>query len=219
MTSPCTKWTLAGWKKRKFEIFVLSLDIWTFLTFYFLQLQHSTGYHPYIISRPELYDLLWSQVPRECIHLDKKIVSFDQDLKDIYVRCSDGTIYQGDILIGADGAHSAVRQHLYRSLKAEGKLPKSDDAPLPYSCVCLVGQTEALDPEEFPDLKEEYCKDYSVVGTEKKFSVSFSAAIVFFSTSICLPIGHVLTRALGCQTVVYLHNQAKHLVLDGHRVP
>ncbi|KAF9370612.1 hypothetical protein CPB97_002612 [Podila verticillata] len=133
-------------------------------------LEEATGYRPYITSRPELYDLLWSQVPRECINLNKKIVSFDQDLRDIYVRCSDGTVYQGDILIGADGAHSAVRQHLYRSLKAEGKLPKSDDAPLPYSCVCLVGQTEALNPDEFPDLKEEFCKDYSVVGTEKKFS-------------------------------------------------
>ncbi|KAF9283966.1 hypothetical protein BGZ74_001826 [Mortierella antarctica] len=133
-------------------------------------LEEATGYGAYITPCPELYDLLWRQIPRENIHLGKKIVSFDQDSEDVIARCSDGTMYHGDILVGADGAHSAVRQHLYKILKEQKKLPSSDDAPLPYSRVCLVGQTEVLSPEEFPDLKQEYCKDYSVVGTEKKFS-------------------------------------------------
>ncbi|KAG0035398.1 hypothetical protein BGZ82_005290 [Podila clonocystis] len=133
-------------------------------------LEEATGYGAYITPRPELYDLLWRQIPHENVRLGKKIVSFDQDSQDVIVRCSDGTIYHGDILVGADGAHSAVRQHMYKILKEQKKLPSSDDAPLPYSCVCLVGQTEVLNSEEFPDLKEEYCKDYSVVGTEKKFS-------------------------------------------------
>ncbi|KAF9308745.1 hypothetical protein BG003_010679 [Podila horticola] len=133
-------------------------------------LEEATGYGTYITPRPELYDLLWRQIPRENVRLGKKVVSFDQDYQDVIARCSDGTIYHGDILVGADGALSAVRQHLYKILKEQKKLPKSDDAPLPYRCVCLVGQTEVLNPEEFPDLKQEYCKDYSIVGTEKKFS-------------------------------------------------
>ncbi|KAG0024960.1 hypothetical protein BGZ81_007528 [Podila clonocystis] len=77
----------------------------------------------------------------------------------VLVRCSDGSAYYGNILVGADGAYSAVRQQLYKDLKVEQKLPG-----LPFRCVCLVGQTEVLDPEEFPDLKKELAQFHTVLG-------------------------------------------------------
>ncbi|KFH70619.1 hypothetical protein MVEG_03469 [Podila verticillata NRRL 6337] len=73
--------------------------------------------------------------------------------------------YYGDILVGADGAYSAVRQNLYKQLKKVHKLPASDDVTLPFDCVCLVGQTVPLDPEEFPHLKENLSQANSVLGT------------------------------------------------------
>ncbi|KAG0029856.1 hypothetical protein BGZ81_003346 [Podila clonocystis] len=102
--------------------------------------------------------------PLERIILGKRVLSFVQNDKSVLVRCSDSSTYQGEILVGADGAYSAVRQQLYKELKVAKKLPSSDDVSLPFSCVCLVGQTVELDPEEFPDLKEEYCQFNSVLG-------------------------------------------------------
>jgi 2-polyprenyl-6-methoxyphenol hydroxylase-like FAD-dependent oxidoreductase len=53
-------------------------------------------------------------------------VSFDQDQDGVSVTFGDNTATRGDILVGADGAHSAVRNHLYKTLDKEGLLPKVD---------------------------------------------------------------------------------------------
>ncbi|KAF9315549.1 hypothetical protein BG003_002902, partial [Podila horticola] len=127
-------------------------------------LKQAVGHGEYIISRPELYDLLFSCIPRERILLGKRILSSIQNDDSVMVRCSDNSSYHGDILVGADGAYSAVRQNLYKDLKEHKKLPSSDDVSLPFSCVCLVGQTIPLDPEEFPLLKEELGQFHSVLG-------------------------------------------------------
>ncbi|KAF9306290.1 hypothetical protein BG003_001057, partial [Podila horticola] len=132
---------------------MLTEDLDVVNTIEFDWLRKAVGYPEYIISTPELYNLLWRQIPRERILLGKKILSFTQNSEIALVRCSDGSAYYGNILVGADGAYSAVRQQLYKDLKAEQKLPASDDAALPFNCVCLVGQTEVLDPEKFPHMK------------------------------------------------------------------
>ncbi|KAG0342047.1 hypothetical protein BG004_005771 [Podila humilis] len=129
-------------------------------------LEKITKRREYVISRPDLYSLLWSHIPREYIALGKRILSFKQSEENITVKTSDGGSYSADILVGCDGAYSAVRQQLYRHLKDEGKLPASDDVPLPYSCVCLVGQTHVLDPEEFPDLISTSSQHASILGKE-----------------------------------------------------
>ncbi|KAG0341248.1 hypothetical protein BG004_006103 [Podila humilis] len=110
------------------------------------------GADEFIVARPDLYNILWRQIPKEKIHMNKKVLNFMQNDLGTMIRCHDGTTYHGDILVGADGAYSAVRQHLYKVLKEKNKLPKSDDMPLPFDNVCLVGQTEVLDPEEFPEV-------------------------------------------------------------------
>ncbi|KAF9321207.1 hypothetical protein BG003_003031 [Podila horticola] len=120
----------------------------------------------------DFYDLLWKQVPEENIVLGKSLHNFDQDKKSVLVRCTDASKYYCDILVGADGAYSRVRETLYRSLEDDNVLSASDIAPLSYGSICLVGQTNVLDPEDFPDLKEELCKDYSVLGTNSKYTAA-----------------------------------------------
>ncbi|KAG0279759.1 hypothetical protein BGZ95_000291 [Linnemannia exigua] len=126
-----------------------------------------------IISRPVLYDLFMRQVPTEHLHLSKKVLTTKQGGNGILIRCSDGTEYEGDILVGADGAHSAIRQNMYAQLKKDKKLPSSDDVPLPFSIVCLVGQTRPLTPEEIPFLAEEKCQFIRIVGDDKPYAVQF----------------------------------------------
>lgn len=104
--------------------------------------------------------------------MGKKVLSMIQSENGALIRCSDSTTYEGDILVGADGAYSAVRQQLFKNLKKEGSLPKSDDVSLPFSSVCLVGQTEVLDPEEFPHLKHEYSQFMAIHGRQDLYSVS-----------------------------------------------
>ncbi|KAG0283818.1 hypothetical protein BGZ96_011811 [Linnemannia gamsii] len=123
-----------------------------------------------IIPRPTLYDLLLRQVPKDRIHFGKKILSTQQGGNGVLVRCSDGTEYDGDILVGADGAYSAVRQNLYTQLKKDKKLPPADSEPLPFSTVCLVGQTRPLTIEEFPHLAREKSQFVRVLGTDKPYA-------------------------------------------------
>ncbi|KAF9931287.1 hypothetical protein FBU30_010516 [Linnemannia zychae] len=122
------------------------------------------------LSRPELYDLIMRQVPNERIHFSKKILTTKQGGNGVLIRCSDGSEYEGDILVGADGAHSAIRQNLYEQLKKNKNLPSSDDVPLPFSVVCLVGQTRQLTPTEFPLLAEEKCQFIRVIGDDRPYA-------------------------------------------------
>ncbi|KAG0029851.1 hypothetical protein BGZ81_003341 [Podila clonocystis] len=153
----------------------------------------SLGYPRSIVTRPDLYELLWRHVPKECVFLDKKVVNFEDDAEGVLLHCADGTSYQGDILIGADGAYSAVRSHLYKMLKTRGLLPDVDESPLPFHTVSLVGQTETLDPDEFPDLKMELCQFKSVLGSDNMCTwITFTAK----KNTVCWMVIRYVSKSL-----------------------
>ncbi|KAG0325771.1 hypothetical protein BG000_001685, partial [Podila horticola] len=145
----------------------------------------------YVISRPDLYDLLFNSIPRERILLGKRVLSFIQNRDSVMVQCSDNSSYHGDILVGADGAYSAVRQNLYKDFKADKRLPASDDVSLPFSCVCLVGQTVPLDPEEFPQVKGELAQCNSVLGVSTRCTWS---ALATKQNRVCWMVIHFLDK-------------------------
>ncbi|KAF9906930.1 hypothetical protein EC991_011493 [Linnemannia zychae] len=83
----------------------------------------------------------------------------------VQVRCSDGSLYAADVLVGADGASSAVRQTLFRQIKEQAAsggsnghkpLPKKDQEEQQYRQVALVGVTNPLNLKRYPDLKETF---------------------------------------------------------------
>jgi hypothetical protein len=148
----------------------------------------SLGAIGHVIARPVLHDLLFRQIPKDRIHMNKKVLSTDdQSDKGITVTFSDGTSTTGDILIGADGAYSAVRQNLFKRLKAQNKLAAADDVPLPYSTICLVGQTRPLDPALFPHLLKDDCQFVKTLGENKPWVVGLPLLLftVFQSTILC----------------------------------
>lgn len=57
-------------------------------------------------------------------------MSFQQHDNGVKIRCSDNRTHHGDILVGSDGAYSAVKQHMYKELRVLKKLPASDDVAL-----------------------------------------------------------------------------------------
>ncbi|KAF9120511.1 hypothetical protein BGW39_011311 [Mortierella sp. 14UC] len=148
------------------------------------------GANGYIIPRPQLYDLLLRQIPKERIHLGKKVLSMEHSDDGVMIRCSDGTEVNGDILVGADGAYSAVRKSLYDQLAKAKKLPHSDSLPLPFSTVCLVAQTRPLSPEEFPDLALKECQFRNTIGTNKMYAwatLTTAQNTVCFGATLFLP--------------------------------
>src|SRR5689334_421990 len=140
--------------------------------------------------------MLLSKIPKEKLHMSKKILSFQQNHEGVMVRFSDNTTVHGDILVGADGAHSAVRQHLYKTLIKEGLLPKSDNQDMKKGFISLVGTTNELDPEKYPDVLKEDCQSYGIIGdgstpytvsilvclTEfKKYTLQETPSLIWFS--------------------------------------
>ncbi|KAF8980542.1 hypothetical protein BGZ46_004025 [Entomortierella lignicola] len=128
------------------------------------------GFLPHIISRPILVDIITKLVPAHKVHYSKKILTCNQDDKGVIVSCSDNSSYQADIVVGADGAYSGVRQNLYRQLSNLNKLPKSDGVELPFNTTCLVGQTRPLDPEIYTHLKDNHCWFETTIGDNKPYA-------------------------------------------------
>jgi 2-polyprenyl-6-methoxyphenol hydroxylase-like FAD-dependent oxidoreductase len=65
---------------------------------------------PYLcMHRADLHEALVSVVPPECVHLNKKLVGLDQRAGEITLAFADGTRARADVVIGADGVHSVVR--------------------------------------------------------------------------------------------------------------
>ncbi|KAG0049271.1 hypothetical protein BGZ83_005912 [Gryganskiella cystojenkinii] len=112
------------------------------------------GYHGYAFSRPDFHNLLFSKVPAERIHYGKKVLSILQGDKGVMIRTADGQSHEGDLLVGADGGHSAVRQRLYEKMAKDGKLPRLDGMKLDLGYSCMVGTTGELDPEIYPGVND-----------------------------------------------------------------
>ncbi|KAG0070031.1 hypothetical protein BGZ90_012783 [Linnemannia elongata] len=130
------------------------------------------GYDHIVFPRPEFYNLVLSRVPREKIHFSKKVMSMEQNKEGVMIRCSDGTTYHGDILVGADGAYSGVRQALYKRLEKAGTLPTSDLDELTKGYICMVGTTEPLDPEQYPGVNSEDANINQIISKDSLYSWS-----------------------------------------------
>ncbi|KAF9972078.1 hypothetical protein BGZ73_004832 [Actinomortierella ambigua] len=139
--------------------------------------EERTGYDCLIVPRPELYDLLLTLVPAEKVLKGKKITAVHQTEHKASVECADGTLYDGDIVVGADGAYSTVRKSLFSELKEAGKLSQSDQEVLKFSNVCLVGTTDPLDPAKFP----------GVDGYDSKFQMLMSDHTSHSCLLFCIP--------------------------------
>jgi 2-polyprenyl-6-methoxyphenol hydroxylase-like FAD-dependent oxidoreductase len=66
-----------------------------------------------IVHRAELLALLENAVGAGTLHLNYQLSGFEQDSSGVTARFTDGETARGDLLIGADGIHSAVRGQLF----------------------------------------------------------------------------------------------------------
>ncbi|KAG0279882.1 hypothetical protein BGZ95_011985 [Linnemannia exigua] len=128
------------------------------------------GYPYYIVSRPKLYELILKQVPAHKIRFGNRVLNITEEDDKVTLHLSNSETFEGDIVVGADGAYSAVRQRMYENMKAKGLLPISDQEELPFSTTCLVGQTKVLDPKEYSEVALDSCHFSSTHGKDNPFS-------------------------------------------------
>jgi 2-polyprenyl-6-methoxyphenol hydroxylase-like FAD-dependent oxidoreductase len=66
---------------------------------------------PYLcMHRADLHSALVSVLPRETVHLNKKLIGIEQGSRQVSLAFADGTRAQADAVVAADGVHSLVRE-------------------------------------------------------------------------------------------------------------
>src|ERR1700730_7361113 len=73
---------------------------------------HRYGAPMYNVHRTDLIQLLFDEVPAESKRLGARCVALSKTDHAVEVRLQTGETLKADVLVGCDGIHSVVRQHL-----------------------------------------------------------------------------------------------------------
>jgi salicylate hydroxylase len=86
----------------------------------------------YHAHRADLLGVLREKLDPSRLSLGRKITSVGQEGDRVFARLDDGSIEEGDILIGADGIHSVIRSQVFQA-----------DAPQSSGCIAWRGLVDA----------------------------------------------------------------------------
>lgn len=75
-------------------------------------LTEQTGCRSFPLARSDLHIALLSRLPRDIVRLGVSCVGVQQDESGVRATLDDGTVIESDMLIGADGIRSVVRNHV-----------------------------------------------------------------------------------------------------------
>lgn len=78
------------------------------------------GYPSLFFERQELLQILHKRITRESnVLTKKKIVDIQANELGVKVITSDGDVYEGDIVVGADGVNSTVRRCMWKDVESK----------------------------------------------------------------------------------------------------
>ncbi|ETI28406.1 hypothetical protein G647_00855 [Cladophialophora carrionii CBS 160.54] len=100
------------------------------------------GYPIYFCDRHLLLATLYdNNNDKRNLLLNKRVSRIDHNHKTATVQCKDGTTYTGDVIVGADGVHSIVRQEMFRHLEVNEPhlLDPSDKTAMSSEYKCMFG--------------------------------------------------------------------------------
>ncbi|RHZ67165.1 uncharacterized protein CDV56_109190 [Aspergillus thermomutatus] len=118
-----------------------------------------TGYKFSFLDRRELIQALYDNLrDKSKVHVSKELFKIDRLDGEVRITTKDGTIFTGDIIVGADGVHSQTRAEMWRIAESEdpsyGSKQMADSITCTYRC--MFGITDC--PEDIP--KETGFKSY-----------------------------------------------------------
>ncbi|KAL5328898.1 hypothetical protein ACEPPN_002407 [Leptodophora sp. 'Broadleaf-Isolate-01'] len=109
-----------------------------------LLIEKRTAYPASFVQRRDLLRVLSDGIPNKSkVHLSKRVTKIDHTDTEVLVHCKDGSIYSGEIVVGADGVHSIVKSlmqdHINRS--TPGKADKDRNGlSAEYNCIFGLGK-------------------------------------------------------------------------------
>ncbi|QYS94606.1 Flavoprotein monooxygenase [Trichoderma simmonsii] len=135
-------------------------------------MKKSHGLRPVAFHRAELVQSLYDQLPEEVkpnILTRKKVSDIQSGEKKAKVVCDDGSIYEGDLVLGADGVHSQTRKIMRKlALEADPNVNWDPEAPFTATYRCMWASFKR--PTAVGDAAETQHKDSSImylVGKER----------------------------------------------------
>jgi 2-polyprenyl-6-methoxyphenol hydroxylase-like FAD-dependent oxidoreductase len=75
------------------------------------------GFPSLTIHREHITEALLSRVPTQCLHFDSHLESIESREDKVVARFRNGTQWEGDLLVGADGLNSQVRNFVAPGIK------------------------------------------------------------------------------------------------------
>ncbi|KAI9037695.1 FAD-dependent oxidoreductase [Aspergillus affinis] len=100
------------------------------------------GYKIHFLSRHDCLRILFNKIQRKSnIHLLKEVVRVELVDGKAHVQTTDGAVFTGDLVVGADGVRSNVRRELWRIADAQkpGYIPKHDRSSIISIYTAVVG--------------------------------------------------------------------------------
>ncbi|KDR77607.1 hypothetical protein GALMADRAFT_65936 [Galerina marginata CBS 339.88] len=125
------------------------------------------GYEMGMLPRPVVHQALLSGVPEEDIRWGTKVTRVRESGSEVEVQCEDGTKEMADLVIGADGVRSTVKDSLF-----EGRFQATYDG--------LTGVGGFISLDELPSGFQEGLKTHGVTMTFGRKG--------FFGYSMCSPL-------------------------------
>lgn len=92
----------------------------------------SFGTSPRVLSRHDLTKVLYESLPSKTqsnIFADKKVEDVISREEGVEVTCTDGSSYRGSVVIGADGAHSLIRERMRTLALKANETEMNDEKP------------------------------------------------------------------------------------------
>ncbi|CZR65573.1 uncharacterized protein PAC_15473 [Phialocephala subalpina] len=137
------------------------------------------GYTPTFMERQLMLRILSNHIrDRSKILLNKYVKKVEHHADKVSVYCKDGTVYDGDIVVGADGVSSIVRQEMWRAADEfePGVISSEEKDALRSEYMCLFGLANPVDSLGSPgEIHMTFSKDLSTM-----LAVVKGGAIAFF---------------------------------------
>ncbi|KZL77439.1 FAD binding domain-containing protein [Colletotrichum tofieldiae] len=105
-------------------------------------LKHRTGYPSIFIDRQMLLQVLYDNLKQKGKVLpEKRVAKIELIDGGVLVHTKDGSVFEGDIVVGADGIHSTVREEMWRigHQESPGYFPEDEHSRVPVSTRCIFG--------------------------------------------------------------------------------